>query len=387
LRLANLPSLLRAKRSLSLYGLLTIAAAALAATALLACASETSNGSSGPDGPIPKVEPWVSEVGPWIGVRGNQLVDRQGKPVRLLGVNRPGLEYQCVEGGEFFEGPSDRASIEAIKNWGANVVRVPLNESCWLGRGEVPAALRGEPYRQAVRGFVKRLEQAGLYVILDLHWAAPRNETATGLIPMLDAEHGLDFWHGVATEYRHDRSVLFDVWNEPHDISWDCWEVGCEAHDEWFGDYQATGMQQLVETVRSAGAKQPILLGGLDWSRDLSGWLAHVPDDPAKALVASNHTYDFNACYKRCRAVLARIAKRYPVVTGELGEGDCTHRYIDPYMRWADRHGISYLGWAWYTANDLTCRNGPTLIEDFDGTPTGFGIGLRNHLLELRAEK
>lgn len=386
MHLGNLPRLLRVAKSLPPFGLLAIAAVAIAATAFFACSSATSNGASS-GGQAPEVEPWVSKVGPWIGVRGNQLIDRQGKPVRLLGVNRPGLEYQCVEGGEFFEGPSDRASIEAIKRWHANVVRVPLNESCWLGTGEVDPELSGQPYREAVRGFVERIERAGLYVILDLHWAAPRDHTATGLIPMIDAEHGLDFWRGVATEYRQDRSVLFDVWNEPHDISWDCWEMGCEAYDRWFGTYRAAGMQQLVEVVRSTGARQPILLGGLDWSRDLRGWLGHVPEDPANALVAANHTYDFNACYKSCREALARIAKRYPVVTAELGQGDCAHGYIDPYMRWADRHGISYLGWAWYAADDLTCRNGPTLVKDFTGTPTGFGIGLRNHFRELAAEE
>jgi hypothetical protein len=59
--------------------------------------------------------PSSGATGPWIGVRGNHLIDRDGKPVRLLGVNRPGTEYQCVEGGQFFEGPSDRASIEAMR--------------------------------------------------------------------------------------------------------------------------------------------------------------------------------------------------------------------------------------------------------------------------------
>lgn len=320
---------------------------------------------------------------PWIGVRGNQLVDRSGDPVRLLGVNRPGAEYQCVEGGEFFEGPVDGASIRAMKRWHINVVRVPLNESCWLGLGWVESSLSGQAYRSAVRDFVTRLQRAGLYVILDLHWAAPGEHTATGLIPQADADHALDFWRSVATEYRGDRGVLFDVYNEPHSIGWNCWEKGCTAYDRWFGYYQATGMTQLVEAVRSTGARQPILLGGLDWARDLRGWLAHVPDDPRNAIVASNHTYDFNACYRKCRAALKRIAKFYPVVTGELGQGDCRTDYINPYMRWADRHGISYLGWAWYTADDLTCRNGPTLIKDFSGTPTRFGAGFRKHFKRL----
>ena len=99
--------------------------------------------------------------------------------------------------------------------------------------------------------------------------------------------------------------------------------------------------------------------------------------------VASNHTYNFAACLAGCRAHLAQIAARHPVVTGELGEGDCRHTYIDPYMRWADRHGVSYLGWTWDAFGGWTCESGPTLIEDYGGTPTAFGIGFREHLREL----
>ena len=167
---------------------------------------------------------------PWIGVRGNKLVERDGDPIRLLGVNRPGAEYRCVEGDAFFEGPTDTASIRAMKRWRINAVRVPLNESCWLGLGRIPAHLAGDNYRAAIRDFVQRLERAGFYVILDLHWVAPGDNTATGLPPMADADHAPDFWRSVAAEYRDDRAVLFDVYNEPHDIDWACWRDGCDAN-------------------------------------------------------------------------------------------------------------------------------------------------------------
>lgn len=321
---------------------------------------------------------------PWIGVQGNQLVDRAGNPVRLLGVNKSGTEYQCTRDSGFFEGPYDRASIEAMQRWRINVVRVPLNETCWLGINWTPEALGGQNYRDAIRAYVQRLENAGLYVILDLHWAAPRTYPAAGIIPMPDAEHAPDFWRSVATEYRDDRSVIFDLYNEPRPgVPWPCWESGCEIEDAWVGLYPATGMTQLVEVVRSTGAQQPLMLGGIDWSRNLSGWLAHLPDDPANALVASNHTYDFSICKKGCRATLEHIAQTHPVVTGELGEGDCRHRYIDGYMPWADRHGISYLGWAWNIGNGWTCKGGPSLIRNYAGQPSAFGIGLREHLREL----
>jgi len=60
------------------------------------------------------------------------------------------------------------------------------------------------------------------------------------------------------------------------------------------------------------------------------------------------------------------------VITGELGENDCTHGFIDTAMNWMDQHGVNYLGWAWITAN---CGNFPSLITSYDGTPTQFGIG------------
>lgn len=220
-------------------------------------------------------------------------------------------------------------------------------------------------------------------MILDLHWAAPGSEQATGIIPMPDADHAPDFWRSVAAEYRDDHAVLFDLYNEPHEVGWECWEQGCEIHDERVGDYRAAGMTELVEAVRSTGATQPVMLGGTEWARNDDGWLAHLPHDPADAEVASNHTYNFSACFGSCRTALAKIARTHPVVTGELGEGDCRTAYIDPYMQWADRHGISYLAWAWDTHGGWTCKAGPSLIKAYDGTPTAFGRGFREHLRAL----
>jgi hypothetical protein len=328
--------------------------------------------------------PAAAGAAPWIGVRGNHLVDRQGRTVRLLGVNRSSADYECVEGGEHvFAGPTDAASIEAMKSWHINAVRIPLNEDCWLGINGVPSDLGGSAYRAAIREYVEALEGAGLYVILDLHWAAPDHDLATGLIPLPDADHTPEFWTSLATEYREDHGVIFDVYNEPHDVTWDCWAGPCITFDPWVGWYRSVGLPELLAAVRATGATQPVMLGGLNWSQDLRGWLKRVPADPAQAIIAANHTYDVNDCYGDCRTALVRIARKYPVVTGELGEMDCGHAYIDQYMRWADRHSISYLAWAWNAGEGWTCQGGPSLIEDFTGAPTPFGIGFREHLRRL----
>src|SRR5436309_9913374 len=63
-----------------------------------------------------------------IRVAGNKLVDGNGATVQLHGVNRMGSEYACIGGWGFFDGPSDAASVQAIKSWGSviNAYRMPL---------------------------------------------------------------------------------------------------------------------------------------------------------------------------------------------------------------------------------------------------------------------
>jgi len=314
-----------------------------------------------------------------IKVKGNQLVDANGRTVRLLGVSRSSFEYACAQGWAMKEGPMDQAAIAAMKTWRINAVRIPLNEACWLGLANVKPQYRGAPYRKAVLGYVKRLHAAGLYVIIDLHWNAPGNKPALEQQFDADADHSPAFWRSVASALRSDRAILFDLYNEPHDLSWSCWRNGCRTPQGW----KAAGMQQLVNAVRSTGAKQAILVGGLNWANDLSGWLRWRPRDSARQLVASVHVYEGNECGDEAcwNSVIGKVAKQVPVVTGELGQDRCAHDFIDPYMNWADAHGVSYFAWAW---NVWGCEK-PGLIENYDGTPTvTYGEGYRAHLAKVK---
>src|ERR1700759_5203443 len=100
--------------------------------------------------------PASAAAAPWIGVKGNQLVNRSGHSVRLLGVNRSGTEYACQQGWGFFDGPSDMASIRVMKSWHINSVRVALNETCWLGINGIDPQYGGAAYQRTIRSYVTK---------------------------------------------------------------------------------------------------------------------------------------------------------------------------------------------------------------------------------------
>lgn len=320
---------------------------------------------------------------PALRVDGDQLVDASGTPVQLDGVNRSGAEYMCVGGSSVFDGPSSDASIAAIAAWHVRVVRIPLNEDCWLGINGIDPRFGGASYRSAIQRFVSRIEAAGMDVILDLHWNAPGRQVARGQRVMPDASHAPTFWRSVATAFGSDPAVVFDLYNEPHDVSWRCWRDGCTVHDD--GTWRAVGMQRLVDVVRGTGTTNVIMLGGPGWSGDLTRWRRFMPHDPLGQLVASWHIYSFTGCsHPRCwDRNLAALRGAAPVVVGELGQVNCRHGFVDRFMAWADRQaggvGLGYVAWAW---DDWPSCDGPTLISSYDGTPTTYGAGVRDHFVD-----
>ncbi len=325
-------------------------------------------------------------------VSGNVIVNGANQTVRLLGVNRSGGEYMCIQDRGIWDGPADAASVQAMASWHINAVRVPLNEDCWLNINGVKPENAGEAYQKAVVDFVNLLNSNGLIAIVEVHWTAPGTTPATKQLAMPDMDHTTAFWKSVATTFKDNSAVIFDLFNEPFPGSnsdsiagWTCWRDGgtCPGLN-----FEVAGMQTLVSTVRNTGAKNVIMLGGLQYSNALSRWLDFKPFDPAGNLVAAWHSYNFNACSKSdCwDSKLLPVLQKVPLVAGEIGENDCKHDYIDSVMVWLDSHNTGYLAWTW-DAWPNACGTGPVLITDYQGTTTPYGQGFKDHLASLAAAK
>jgi hypothetical protein len=347
----------------------------------------------------------ASAAAPRLTVEGKHLVDaRTGSVFVPRGVNWPSFEYACYYGYGYSDAADPTtthptaAAARAIARWHVNTVRVPLNEACWLGVDGQPAFGTVDGYRSAVRQWVSLLHRAGLAVILDLHWSAPPGVGAESQRAMPD-ERSDDFWASVATTFKRDHSVVFDLFNEPYsrydgdtlvfDLTWDCWrDGGCTPPTVNDGQpldgstYTALGMQALVDAVREAGATQPIMLAGRDYANDLGSWLQSRPDDDQT--VASFHNYESQTCHTTAcwNSTIAPIARRVPVVTGELGETDCADSHLKSYMSWADRRGVGYLVWAWWVLRDKSC-SALSVLSDQSGTPKAPNGTTLKHLAKL----
>lgn len=322
-----------------------------------------------------------------IRIAGNHFVDGNGRRVRLLGVNRSGTEYECMANNGFFDGPSDAASIAAMASWNVDAVRVPLNEDCWLGINGAPAAYSGPNYRNAIAAYVNRLHAAGMYAIVDLHWNAQGSLPADGKTgqgrDMADLDHAPAYWTSVATYFRNDHGVIFDLFNEPHDISWDCWLHGCSVSDGT-GTWQSAGMQTLLNAVRATGATNVVTLSADGWGGDIPQWINYRPSDPAGQTAAGWHVYYPETWWsdpsRFNQAVSPVLGAGIPIVATEFGEHDCAGGWLNQFLPWADSRGLSYTAWTWDTWPD--CSN-PVLITNYNGTPTGYGIAYRDHLRSL----
>eukprot|EP01112_Ceratiomyxa_fruticulosa_P009771 TRINITY_DN2561_c0_g1_i2.p1 TRINITY_DN2561_c0_g1~~TRINITY_DN2561_c0_g1_i2.p1 ORF type:complete len:320 (-),score=38.79 TRINITY_DN2561_c0_g1_i2:502-1461(-) len=245
-----------------------------------------------------------------LSVSGNQIVNKDGQPVILKGVNRSGFEYMCIQGsGQVADGPVDQSSINAMLAWNINSVRIPLNSHCWLGLSN--ANPEKQNYIQGIQSYVQLLTSNNLAVILDLHWTSP-NSPANAEIPMPDAAHSIDFWKGVATAFSNQSNVMFELFNEPFpnfigsdsfgmqvvtencdvDHTTQAWECYKNGGTSCVGlSYTAVGTQDLVNAIRSTGANNIIIVNGIHYAECMTQWETYKPSDPLDQIAAGAHMY------------------------------------------------------------------------------------------------
>jgi endoglucanase len=351
-----------------------IARFSILALTVSACSVFTPSGGGGgteplgpttPTGCLPTPSPHLAPGGYYT--NGNTVCTAANQPHLFHGVDRPSLEWSSL--GENMV--ADDFTLMA--SWKANVVRIALNQDFWLSASQFYDA----SYAPLIDMEIGWAEAAGMDVILDLHWSDAGQVGSCapnmGCQQLMADANSITFWTDVATRYKGDGRVLFELYNEPHDVSWPVWQSGGATSEGW----NAAGMQQLYDAVRATGAENVVIAGGLYYAYDLSD----VAQYRVKGYNIMYATHPYGGDGERAPAnwdhYFGDLTKTDPVIATEFGDGtNCDGSYSDRLIQYADLHNMSWTAWAWFPGG---CSF-PSLINDWNATPSMVGTIVKSAL-------
>jgi endoglucanase len=330
-------------------------------------------------------------------VAGTRIITSSNQPVTLRGVNAASLEWTSNGERHIL-----RSVNTAIQEWRVNIIRLPLAQDRWFGKAPEQKD-DGVAYRSLVREIIDTCATQACYIALDLHWS-DCGEWGTNIAQhSMPDQNSVTFWKDCAAAYRNHPAVIFDLYNEPHDVTWDIWLKGGTITDRPNNrragpprTYEAVGMQKLLDTVRATGARNLVIAGGLNWAYDFSGILEgrQLSDPEGNGVLYANHAYNnkghsVETWIKRMEQATAKL----PVIVSEYGGSGGPNRRIPRFgapgrasnptgddwllhvMQALDDHHWSWIAW------DFHPSAGPTLISGWDYTATpDFGIFVKQAL-------
>lgn len=288
---------------------------------------------------------------------GHQILDENGNTVLLKGLMPPD-PAKLEEDGNF-----KRTFFEGMQQTGANVLRIPVHAENWVN---------DEYYLwRYLDPVVAWAGEMGMYVIIDWHSIGNVVTGAGSQMPDVkqnSMDLALSFWSTTARYFRDTPHVIFEIFNEPESITAQEWKSGAE---------------KLIRTIRTEGAEQLVIVGGIDFGKDLS-WVLENPVSEANLAYAS-HIYPSHSA-AQWDHWFGEVAQEYPVVSTEWGFIDegltdastylvgTQAKYGEPFLKYLDNKGIGWVA-CWYDDDWL-----PPMFKKGQFQPTQYGQFVLDHL-------
>ncbi|MEN6536760.1 MAG: glycoside hydrolase family 5 protein [Bryobacteraceae bacterium] len=307
---------------------------------------------------------------PWLTTSGNRIVGADTGVVAVLrGVNRSGLEYSEPDEQGFLSAAAIcRSEIQTIvREWGANIIRLPFNQDWVLnGRGGWTA----EAYRAALDQVIKWASAFGAYTLLDLQWLDadhPYGGERNFVAPLPNSQ-SVELWNLLATRYRDEPAVLYDIFNEPHDrLPDDPYPLNREDGTAYpagqfrvrMGEWQPWA-RALIAAIRDRNPDALVFVSGVEWGYDLRGMPMDLP-----RLVYSTHVYPARG--GDWAGAFGALAAEVPVFAGEWGGGETDLEWGERLVEYFESLQMGWTAWSWH--------DNPLIVQRY--TPTSFGQVVR----------
>ena len=302
-----------------------------------------------------------------VSVKGNSFVTTDGKTIVFRGLDTSDPDKLARDGHW------NKEYFEAMKSWGANMVRFPVHPTAWRKQGK-------ENYLKLLDQGVQWAAELGLYVIIDWHSIGNlRTEMYQSDMYETTQKETLEFWRTMATHFKGNTTVAcFELFNEPTVMNG---QIGTCTWAQW----KALN-EEMITIIRANGSKAVPLVAGFNWAYDLTP----VMNDPinAEGVAYVSHPYPMKRekpWEEKWTADWGHVAKKYPVILTEIGfcgpDEKGAHvpvisdeSYGDAITKYADANGISYTVWV------FDPQWAPMLISDWKFTPTRQGRYFKNAL-------
>src|SRR5665213_3567273 len=282
-------------------------------------------------------------------------------------------------------------------------------------------------YQAEIQALVNYCNTNNVYIELDLHWSGTYSGTSSttpcsgggwgtsylnggsndGELPMPDW-NSVYFWNSVAGTawVKNNPAVLLGLFNEPFDPSfqdrdsfWNIWLNG-GATGYGYGPANTPGMQKLLTTIRTAGANNIVVAGGLDYAFDLRGIIG---DEPSSSTVYkltdtgsgygvayAAHIYSNKGNSANWDSQVTAVTGAVPVIVDEFGatsgdgvafensvttwpEGGNTKSYLFNPASWnfaPDTPPPDLSSWSGYTTTSYNGAPVSTWLYNLNQTPT-----------------
>ncbi len=272
---------------------------------------------------------------PWLSTSGRFIVDEEGRPVILRGVNVASISWGYKD---WFP----KAVEVAAKDWGVNVIRARVYQDKYFENPE-------EFFQIMEETIIGPARKLNLYIILN-PWIG-ENEP-------LPNEQTFIFWQEIARRYQNDPAIIYDVLAEPYDVSRvQVWEAN----------------KKLIEAIRQVHPKSLIMVTGVGWGREINSYLNNPL--PYKNIVYRTNPYNKTGEFE---AIFGRIARFYPVFIGEFGADGfppMTRESVEELLLLANKLS---LGWTAWNFHSVGC---PCLLTDRQSyQPSAYGQIVKNAL-------
>ena len=257
---------------------------------------------------------------PALVVNGTQLMNTRGDTVVLHGVS-----YGWHQFWPRFYNASSAQWL--VRDWGAQVLRASMGvelEGAYLDNPELGL--------KCVQTIVDAAIAENVYVIIDWHSHGIRTEEAKA------------FFTQMATRYKGVPNVIYEIFNEPVEDSWE----QVKAYSE-----------EVIRAIRAVEPDAVILVGCPHWDQDIH-LAADNPIAGQKNLMYTLHFYAAtHGQWLRDRADYA-LGKGLPIFVSECagmeasGDGPINPEEWAKWVDWMDRRSISWAAWS-ISDKDETC--------------------------------